>query len=347
VGLQLGFRTPVLELARDFNRRAGDAAAAAQWAGELAAYECAVEYTPAQCGLVRDGELSGYLDPAYQIPAFIALTGAYVTPALYDQLVQRYGGAALTELGIAPNSTYCPPRALDGAPCACNASLIAAAGTACDLACQRAELLGSGGPTESPVGNIASNLVLSDAAGRAKAMSELPAGARVLATNSWTDADIPLRTFAPLHALLQANLSTVRYAYPPTPTAAEIHSVGAASLTAVTFANLTHPMYDVNAPLQPAATPPFAVRVDVLDTITNWVCTGVPCTGAAPPPPPDAGREWQLSVPLVTAIAGGGAAVGGVMGATVMWAMLRGGFANTRALPAVLRDPLVDDTIRS
>ena len=320
VSKQLAFRTPILELATEYYLGTDNAVGVATSEAGLASYECAADFAPAQCALVGSGQLSGYANVEYQIPAFISLLGEYVSEARYEQLLAEVGGdeGLLTGLGIEPNGSYCPPHTTNGSTCACNQTFMAASGE-CHAACERSELLGAGGPTSWPVSSIVSNIALGEAQGRERAMRELPAGVRILATNSWSDSNIPLSTYAPLHQLLQASASSVRYTFDPN-AGGLIYSVGAASVTTATFANLTHGMYDVNLPFTGVAAP-YPVREDVLQTLTDWLCAGVACTAAGMQPP---GVWGQPTVPLVALIAGSGVVIGSLIGAIVMWMLMRG-----------------------
>ena len=68
----------------------------------------------------------------------------------------------------------------------------------------------------------------------------LPRGVRILSANGWSDANVPPVTFGPEQQLLLANAGRPTYAATP-PT---IFSIGAASVAAHTFANITHEMID-------------------------------------------------------------------------------------------------------
>ena len=99
-----------------------------------------------------------------------------------------------------------------------------------------------------------------------------PLKPRILATNGWSDGNVPPTLFVPEHDVVTHRAS--RPIYPP---GVGIASAGAAEFTSHTFANITHEMIDVVQ--KPCHEPPctYPMREDVLNAITTWLCRGVTC----------------------------------------------------------------------
>ena len=165
--------------------------------------------------------------------------GAYVSQAAYDALERQYGAANLAALRIAPSTAYCPAADIDGATCLCAVPFVTES-SECALHCQRAALIGAGSTGSWAVPFAASWIAMGEPKARAAAWAALPRGVRILSTNGWSDANVPPVTFGPEQQLLLANAGRPTYAAAP-PT---IFSIGAASVAAHTFANITHEMID-------------------------------------------------------------------------------------------------------
>jgi hypothetical protein len=306
VALQSDFQRPGLLARAAYYTRTGNPAAARICQGLADANKCVSENAVKQANLVSSGVISGFSNSALQVPAYpLWLGGAYVTPSLYDQLVAAYTAPVLASLGISgPDMLFCDAALVNGTTCLCALPMIAA--PACKQICQRAALLGEGGPTLATWAGVLADLHIGNLDTIVQAFASLPSGTRVLTTNGWNDALVPPSVFKPLHDALL-------YAAPAGPFYGDGSEVGGAlglifnrglvSVTSAVFANITHSMYDVSNDVSGAPTP-FQVRADVLQTVVNWVCLGVACTAIQATPAAAAASFPIWGVGLIGAVIG-------------------------------------------
>ena len=291
IAQQTAFQVPTMQSVLAYLRaHNASAATIAVEEATVAAFQCTARTAEAQFLLAANGAVTGFSNAALQLPAYVCPFGGVVTATLYAELVPLLGAAALGALGITgPNQAFCPGDVVTGAgpgACVCTAAAMARNAT-CAAACKVATAVNAAnGPGGNQVGFVRS--WHRNAEEQAAAWRALPTGTRVFATSSWTDSKIPRANFASEHVNLGNAGRLQRGQFPFTPAAPPVYSLGAASVTVVNFANITHSMFDVSDSC-PAAGPPCRVRADVLANLVGWLCDlpgSLPCG-----PPPAAAAE--------------------------------------------------------
>jgi hypothetical protein len=313
LALQSDFQRPGLLARAAYYARTGNPAAARIFQGLADANKCVSENAVKQAALVSSGAISGFSNAAFQVPAFpLWLGGAYVTPGLYDLLVAKFTAPVLASLGISgPDTLYCDAALVNGTTCLCSLPMISS--PACHTICERAVILGEGGPGLATWTGVLADLQIGNVDTIVQTFTSLPSGTRVLTTNGWNDANVPPSIFKPLHDALLYSAPSGPFYGDGTDAGGPLGVIfnrGLVSVTSAVFANITHSMYDIHNDVSGAPTP-FQVRLDVLQTVANWICLGVACTGApaAVPPPASAAPFPAWVAGLI------GAAMGCVVGA--------------------------------
>eukprot|EP00750_Incisomonas_marina_P029705 INCI7217.3.p1 GENE.INCI7217.3~~INCI7217.3.p1 ORF type:complete len:559 (-),score=87.21 INCI7217.3:329-1768(-) len=304
--LQSEFQLPIFKNVLTYLKQAGasaaDILAAEQQVGVT---QCYAQYSVAQMDTVRDGTLAPWLTTNPLLNSFPVLTPAAVTDALYDALIAKgLNTTLLAEMGIAKGGVICPGANITGAPgCACDEAGVAK--PKCELLCSGAQLAGNG----PSVGFLfySSWIDVGSLEYLKQSVLRLPANSRIMATNGWADAKVPLDVFSDMHTLLTRNTTSVNYGtFPLGAGHPSVSNSGPVRLSLDTFSNISHDLVDVNAPFENEGSDNFStffhIRSDVASAVAGFVCAG-PSVQCAPPPPPFA-PDFLLIAGIVGVVGG-------------------------------------------